>query len=387
MQIDTMVEQVFRVLAGPSGEIALKPHHHPRPNGDVTSFAPRTVQSFVLLPSRRTARWIIPISNLNCTVPALHIYVPNGRGAQWLKSLLVAMLRVGWKGFSRDKIYLASSQPLMIETLVRKVSGEPLPVFSFSLGAPGRFRKVTAQVMRPHGEVLGYIKIPLTSDAATRLRNEAATLELLQGYADIRQRVPRVLFAGAWSGEYILFQSAGPLQPAPVEFGQAHSEFLEMISKINHTERPGKTLVEQVWQRWRNVESKLDSNWTALGTAALQKASRELENVSVPCGISHGDFAPWNSRMSQHGLYVFDWERAENQAPRTWDAFHYHVQTSHLLKRHNLQRLLSDRRDGERACCLLYLVNSVCTSIEELDATNNIALDYRRGILLALLSL
>src|SRR5262249_49195183 len=59
--------------------------------------------------------------------------------------------------------------------------------------------------------------------------------------------------------------------------------------------------------------------------------------------IQHGDFAPWNIKISPQGIWtVLDWERGELEGIPGWDWFHYiiqpailveHVSTSGLVQR------------------------------------------------------
>ena len=100
--------------------------------------------------------------------------------------------------------------------MVRQVTGEHNPIFALSLGAPGKYRKLTVQVMRPGSEILGYIKLPLTEAASGRIRREAAALQRLGAYPALRPHVPRVLHSGDWESGYILFQSGGPVGSSQV---------------------------------------------------------------------------------------------------------------------------------------------------------------------------
>ena len=110
-----------------------------------------------------------------------------------------------------------------------EVTGEREPTFAMSLGVGGNVRKLTVQVMRPNGEILGYIKLPLTEAAAERVRREAGILERLRHFAPLRPHIPKVLYAGEWSDGYILFQSPGPPSPGPVEFGALRESFLRAL--------------------------------------------------------------------------------------------------------------------------------------------------------------
>jgi len=60
----------------------------------------------------------------------------------------------------------------------------------------------------------------------------------------------------------------------------------------------------------------------------------QLDNHPFRPVICHGDFAPWNIRVSPTGDWtVVDWERSDLNGVPGWDWFHFEIQTSILRKR------------------------------------------------------
>jgi hypothetical protein len=340
-----------------------------------------SARCFFVLPSNTSPRGVFPLGNAHCALKGLQIYKPYARGARVLKGLLTTMVAARCQGLAPHRVLVASRGPLSLEALVREVTGECRPVFSLLVGTEARFRKLTVQVMRPSGEILGYIKLPLTDAAIERLRNEAETLNHLWSFPALRSHIPRMLYSGEWGDGAILFQSGGPSRLGPIQFNRQCEEFLRLLWGIHTTEKPGQVLWEEVAARWRKVEPGLSSGWRALGQAALAKAKRELDGVMVPCGVAHGDFAPWNTRVGDGRLYVFDWESASWEAPASWDIFHFKTQVAALLNKKNNLHISWDRRSGERASFLLYLLNSACQLFGEESAAQRIGLQRRRELL------
>jgi hypothetical protein len=285
------------------------------------------------------------------------------------------------QGFVPHKLLVASRGALPLEALVQEVTGEGETVFALSLGTPNRFRKLTIQVMRPDGEILGYIKLPLTEAATERVRHEAEVLRRLWDVTALRGHIPKVLHAGNWENGYILFQSRGPSYPGPIQFNNLHEDFLQKLRGLPQVQKPGEALVKEVAARWQRAEPSLDSAWRALGRAALMKAEQELGGATIPCGIMHGDFAPWNTRVENGRLYAFDWESAAWDAPILWDLFHFHVQVASLLNKNSKRVLALSRSSGERASFLLYLLASVCQQVEEKAPLGHTGLRYRQRLL------
>jgi len=340
-----------------------------------------SARSFFVLPSNTSPRWLLPLGNGRGALQGLQIYKPYAPPARLLKALLTVVLKAGWQGWARHRVLVASQGTLPLEALVREVTGECEAVFALSLGSPNRFRKLTIQVMRPDGGILGYIKLPLTEAATERVRHEAEVLRRLWNFAALHDHIPKVLHAGDWENGYILFQSRGPSYPGPNQFNNLHDDFLQKLRGLHQVQKAGEALVKEVAARWQKAEPSLDSAWPALGQAALAKAERELDGVMIPCGIMHGDFAPWNTRVENGHLYAFDWESAAWDAPLLWDLFHFHVQVASLLHK-NSERVSSfSRFSGERASFLLYLLASVCQQLEEGTPPGHTGLRYRQSVL------
>ena len=340
----------------------------------------KRVEEFALVPSIHTVRWLIPLGNPRSTKSALEIYVPYAWRARLIKKLLLRMNGMGLLGWTPHKVLIGSKAALPLQALVSEVSGEREPVFALSLGTSGRYRKLTIQVMRPDGEILGYIKAPLTDAATERVRHEAAVLERLWGSVPLRPHIPKVLYSGEWANTYILFQTQGPSQPGPIELGDMHENFLQTLWGVHRSQVPGRLFVGEVGSRWLKTEPLLGRSYQALGQKALETAARELDRVTLPCGIAHGDFAPWNSRVENGRLFVFDWESAAWEAPIQWDVFHFRAQVASLLHRKSAWSPAPGRWPGERASFLLYLLSSACQLCGE-ESSDQVGFDYRWRLL------
>ncbi len=318
---------------------------------------------FAILPSRTQPRWLLPLTSARRTIDGFELYTPYSRATRLMKALVVRVRATGWEGWVRHSVLMAARAPLPIEKLATEVTGERHLTFAVSLGTPGPVQKLTVQVMRTDGKILGYLKIPLKSGAEQRLRHEADTMEKLQRFAKIRAHIPRLLFAGSWEGRFVVFQSAIEGEAGPVRMTERHEEFLKILQDCEPAMLSGRRLVQRIAQRWEKIAPRLESHWQGLGREAVRIASRELGSVPIACGIQHGDFAPWNTRVQPKGLILFDWESAAWEAPALWDRFHFLAQTEcHLNLRHTER---TDVRGENRALYLLYLLNSAAQLTDE----------------------
>jgi hypothetical protein len=321
------------------------------------------VYRYAVLPSHRIPRWMVPIGDHGASLAATQIYFPHKWAPKTLKTLLSALIRLGCANWMRN-VLIASQDSSPLEKLIRDVTGEQEIRFALSMGRQPAVRKLTVQVMRPDGHILGYIKLPLTEVADHRVRNEARILERLWNFPRLRSHIPRLLYAGDWNGSYLLFQSPLDGEAGPVNFRQLHKKFLATLHECHAVERPGQALVEEVGEKWRSVAPQLSDEWRALGEEALRRSKVILQGKSVLHNVVHGDFAPWNTRVYHKELRLFDWESAMWEGPSGWDIFHFRIQTTSAFNDRDAY-LPFDLAPEEQSSFMLYLVNSVSQFLQE----------------------
>jgi hypothetical protein len=337
-----------------------------------------------VLPSRSQPRWILPHAGGRRGIDGFQFYMPYSRVARLVKALVVEMRATGWQGWVRDSVLIASRKPLPIESLAREATGEEEIVFALSLGTPGTFQKLTVQVMRKDGSILGYVKMPLTDGAEQRLKHEAEVVRQLHRYSGLRPHIPTLLFAGRWNRTFVVFQSPLPGGMGPARFTDIHEGFLQVLQSCQPSRLPGESLIQGTARKWEHAARFLGARWHSLGRETLKIASRELGGSKILSGLHHGDFAPWNTRADREHLYVFDWESAEYDAPILWDQFHFLAQTECVLKEKQENRDYMDVRTQNHALYLLYLLSSAAQAAQE--GAKQFAIDYREKQILRQLS-
>jgi hypothetical protein len=337
------------------------------------------VRRFMVLPSHKAPRWLLPIDSREGMLASTRIYCPHKRAAQAFKELLVGMIKVGWNGSLVPKIVVASKGRLPLENAVRDVMGEKHPRFALSLGTndANTVRKLTLQIMDRHGSIIGYAKLPMTRLADERVRHEAATLEKLSHFASLRPHIPSVLYAGDYNDSYVLFQSPLEGERGPINLNGMHQNFLENLWNVQRLTRPAHFLIEKVTGSWEKAAPSLGTNWNELAHEVLRYSAAALGSTMIPFGAMHGDFAPWNTRVKQDDLLLFDWESAEWEAPTSWDMFHFRVQTFCSFEQNKCHFALEATSPSD-ILFMLYLLNSVRQCLEEGNPT---AIRHRHTLL------
>jgi hypothetical protein len=322
------------------------------------------VHRFTAIPSQSMPRWLLPIGDRRGTLAGTQVYLPHTWATRTMKSLLIGMIKMGWKGRLGSRVLVASQGPSALEVLVRAVTEEPQPVFALMLGRLPAVRKLTVQVMRSQGDVLGYIKLPLTDAATQRVRNEATILERLWNFPALRPHIPRLLYAGNWNDTYVLFQSSLEGKVGPMSFDGLHEKFLNTLRNVHSVEKFGQGLIDEVAAKWLKAAPILGDKWIDLGREVLRRSTRNLHGKMLLYSVMHGDFAPWNTRVRRGELLLFDWECGDWEAPSSWDIFRFHVQTAYAFKK-NPERYLLDLGRLDEASFTLYLLNWACELLQE----------------------
>jgi hypothetical protein len=339
----------------------------------------RYIRPFVVLPSISEPRWLLPEDNPRQAVRGLRLYTPFSIRTRVLKALGTGIVAAGFPGRSSSRVLVASREPLPIENLVRGFSQERRPGFAISIGTSGTCQKLMVQAMTPAGEILAYIKIPLGSQAQARIHAEAAILEKLSKFSQMRYRIPHLFsFSDLGTGRFLV-QKQLPGAPGPTVLTPRHEEFLSDLHSCGSLERPGEAVVADTSAAWECLAKGLGSSWQDLSREAFGLASRELAGKRLLCAPMHGDFAPWNSRTHSGQLSCFDWESANWQAPIDWDRFHFMAQTHSLIDKGAGPESLPETRNGGRSSFILYLLYSTAQLAAE--HSTPAALQYREQLL------
>ena len=341
-----------------------------------------TTRLFAVVPSSREPRWIIPLQKGPPSLAAMRICTPYRNRARLFKNLVLLALKLPTTAWPGDVISLMADGPSPLETLAAERLGERHASFSISFGTSGRHRKLTVQVMNASGEVLAYIKIPMTGTGNDSVRHEASVLRKLASHRLLRNHIPTLLFAGEWQDRYILIEDALPGSGGPARLTNAHFQFLQTLWDTHPTHRSGEDIVDEVSEEWEAIRVSVDLRWKQLAQEALLFARRRIGGMKVPCGVTHGDFAPWNTRTDNGNLGVFDWECAGWSQPIWWDIFHFQTQASTLLKRPAKNGVPGADHPAFHTMYMMYLLWSTCRIVRD-EPTAAGGLQYRKERLVA----
>lgn len=259
--------------------------------------------------------WLLPLAPRAATRAGLGLFQPASRMAQRARGLAdIAMrLRID-RLWARWCVRLSGLPEMSVDF------GRPVAACAYFTGTAGPHRKTAIQAMASDGSILGYGKVTRNSAITPFIASEAIMLERL---AELKLRsaaVPRCLSYRTGEDEVTLLVTDSRKSidaRSPTVLGDAHLAFLRELNTLSG--RIGDPVVAQalIDRLTQVADSPVTEAWRArfrAGASALRDRTQTLRTV-----LTHGDFTPWNVFLDGEGLYVFDWEYAQDAYPLGYD--------------------------------------------------------------------
>jgi hypothetical protein len=99
-------------------------------------------------------------------------------------------------------------------------------------------------------------------------------------------------------------------------------------------------LVEAV--QWLNIVEYIEARELQKGYSLIDGCA----DIEIMVGVYHGDFAPWNIKISEgEEVVAMDWEYGTANAPAAWDWMHYLIQRAYLVENLSCAETLKACRD------------------------------------------
>jgi hypothetical protein len=300
---------------------------------------------FAILPSERKPRILVPLGGRAPAAKALQIYNAQTFRARAAKHCLEAGLRMGLAQpllRFRSSMWISASlapeswhDSLLNCHLSNELVRQNL-VYAVSVGTPNASQKPVLQLMESNGRIAGYAKVGWNERTIALVRNESRMLQQLSGIHFSAATLPHVLQSGSWRGYYILTQSAhaATLGRSPALLDRRHLEFLIELQREQGSLQPlaFSRLTPEFSSKLDELNERGFHYYSHLIATGIATCGSILANSWVPCGLGHGDFAPWNILLAADKLLVIDWEYGSEAYPPLWDLFHFHISSATELR-------------------------------------------------------
>lgn len=280
-------------------------------------------------PSLRKARWLFPAGE-----PAMRragireLFRPSSLKGRVLKGLILS------GGLRGEGVELEAKALSNLESEASRALNEPSARCVFYVGTPGAYRKATALILKPTGETLAFAKIAATPLARADVETEHRNLLRLSGGVSLNGQVPKPLRLFDWQGARLLLITGGPSRPGPRQLSAEHVEFCAKLADLSATSGTfdASPMSGRLAERIAIVAPELPDASDLL-QRAFERLRRELDPATLRFYLAHRDFAPWNTRLGPRGLFVFDWDHAEEGATPLYDLFHFQAIQAALFGR------------------------------------------------------
>jgi len=219
---------------------------------------------------------------------------------------------------------------------------------ALSLGTPGFYRKVTALVFDNNETPIAFAKVGCTPQAECLINNERRVLDKLRTVGLQKASMPALLGSGKTGPSVWLLQS--PLlegRPSPNDLQKEHFAFLTELAQATVQAMP--LSASAIWlflqrllrKAYFSIKDDFKSERPFIEKLRDQVCSLKPVDVQKPWPFSaaHGDFAPWNMRLADGRLSLFDWEYFLPQVPAGWDIVYFIFRVENLIKRLSLQQI------------------------------------------------
>jgi len=293
-------EDLFAVQAGEAGSVRVKMRmvaKHGRP--------------FLLLPCQRHA-----------AVVCLGLYPAQTPRARAARTILSWMLKAA-APFATKHITFAVPSDSPFAGFLSSQAGQPkggLPTLGVLAGNPAtEGQRFLLLVFDARQMPVAVVKAGLSERARSLIEKEAS---FLAAVPPDRSGVPRLraVFQCPRLRALALDFFAGH-SPRPRDEGALPALLASWVD-------PQRTIALDQAPDWVRLKSAAAAN-ELFGLLAGR-----LRRRTFRAAIHHGDFAPWNVKVSSSGAWtVLDWERGEPAGIPGWDWFHYVIQPAILVER------------------------------------------------------
>jgi hypothetical protein len=300
----------------------------------------RPVARFAVVPDVPRARFLLPLASPRVTAAALLAYnaLRSGR-TRVARALLGATARVGAARIPvlpRLTVAVPSGvddpDAFVVHHLASRLGGTPLHA-AIGVRPPDPHHKPTLQLFDGRGRPRGYAKIGWNDATRAMVRTEAAALAALPTVPDAAfPYVPRVLYAGDWSGRAVAV--IDPLPPGvrrvPRDDWPYPAAMLAVAGAAGLIREPLAGFLDRLADR--AAQARTAGCAAAERALAAIRVLRERHGaVRLEFGCWHGDWVPWNLGVHNGRLVAWDWEHHGTGVPVGFDLAHHGFQRALTL--------------------------------------------------------
>ena len=292
-------EELFPAPAGPATAVRLE-----------MRLLRRRGRPFLLLPGQP-----------RLAAATMELYPAQTSRARAARALLRCLLRASLPlGTERVSLAISPAEPFV--RFLTSLTGEPtgrLPAVGILAGNPmSEGQRLLLLVFDARQRPVAVVKAGLTEQAQGLIEREESFLKAVPAGTMAVPRL-RAAFESPRLRALALDFFAGD-SPRP-----QHEEALPPL--LESWIDPNRRIAVADTPDWTRLEKACSGN------TLFPAVAGQLRRQDIQSAIHHGDFAPWNIKVSPAGKWaVLDWERGEVTGIPGWDWFHYVIQSAILVE-------------------------------------------------------
>lgn len=311
----------------------------------------RVVERYVVVPSLRRARMLLPGGDPTVRAAALRHYNrlrdPRTRG---LRAGLAVLARTGID--SRFGTTLSVSVPagtdpnaegdLLVTSMLAQQLGHRRLHAAIGVGHSGPNSKPTLQLFGDGGRPVAFVKVGWNELTRGLVTAEAEALPGIGDDALPQIRRPRTLLHAQWHDLTLLASEPMPLGVRPLGRGTVPQARVHTALPRQSSPLRSSPYWDGVLERWRGLRAREAApvRDVAVVDAYVADVERQWGLAQVEVGAWHGDWVSWNMARHDEELWVWDWEHYAPLAPVGFDTAHFAFQQAFVAQQQPVGRAL-----------------------------------------------
>lgn len=274
--------------------------------------------------------WVLPCSYIST---GLLLYHPSSLKGKLLKTFLPYIHNIKCVKDILKIRHVENPVDKSVVQYLQTVFKDRNIILAFFLGTPCKNQKMTIQVSKKTGELLGYCKLSNDENVSLLFRREKQLLRYLHERGV--QNIPMCLdYDRLGNGYYTFVQTTIKSKHSKIVHRLTNMH-VEVIKSFNEKTEVKTTYRETDYFSLINELEENISKFRKRERIILLDAKKLIDDYYEPQTLwyaYHGDFTPWNCFIEGQSLFTFDFEYAKYTCPKYMDLIHYLSQIAHLEK-------------------------------------------------------
>lgn len=290
----------------------------------------RAAERYLVLPSLKQPRFLLPLDAPPAARAQLLLRYNHLRSdpRRAVRAALAGAVRLGLPPprHGHNLVYVEPGGVSLLEVVAAELGADHEDlVLSTGIRARTGPARPTLNITDRRGRARAFVKVAVTAAHRAALEREHAFLADFATDPADGLLVPRPLFRAEWQGALVVGIEALPDDVRRIR-PEHRDQVLPWLERLVAS-RPQRTMpfVESPWLAGlRAAAHELPDPWRDRSTEALDRMEERFGDRLVEHGVRHGDWSPWNMAWTgDHRLALWDWEFAQDLAPRGLDEWNW----------------------------------------------------------------